>query len=72
MCVMIITLRPRQNGCYFVDSILKFIFFNENCSLLFQISLIYVHKGLIEDEPALIQIMTGAEQVTIHYLNQSS
>ena len=31
------TLGPRQNGRYFADEILKFIFLNENCFIYIQI-----------------------------------
>ena len=49
------TLRPRQNGCHFPDDIFKWIFLNENVWIL--ISLKFVPKGLINNIPALIQIM---------------
>ena len=51
------TLRVRWNGLDFADVISKFIFLNENCSILIQISLKYVHKGPIDNNTALVQIM---------------
>ena len=43
----IITLRPGQNGRYFPDDILKWIFFNENIWILINISLKFVPMGPI-------------------------
>ena len=54
------TLRPGQNGRHFADDIFKCIF----------ISLKFVPKGPINNIPALVQIMVGADQATSHYLNQ--
>ena len=51
------TLRPRQNGRYFPDDILKWIFLNENVWISIEISLKFVPKGQIKDIPALVQIM---------------
>ena len=51
------TLRPRQDGHHFADDIFTCIFFNENCCILIRFSLKYVHKGLIDNNPALVQIM---------------
>ena len=51
------TLRSRQDGRHFVDDILKWIFLKENCFILIQISLKYVPNGLINNNPALVQIM---------------
>ena len=51
------TLRPRQNGRRFPDDILKRIFLNENCLILIKISLKFVPPGLINNIPALVQIM---------------
>ena len=50
------SLRPRQNACHFADSF-KYILFNENCYILFQISLKVVSKGWINSKPALVQKM---------------
>ena len=57
------TLRPRQNGRHFVDDTFKRIFVNENVKISINISLKFVPKGLINNIPALVQIMD-------HYLNQ--
>ena len=51
------TLRPRQDGRHFPDDIFKLIFFNENCCILFQISLKYVPNGPFNNNTALVQIM---------------
>ena len=52
------SLRPRQNGRHFPDDIFKCIFLNENMWICFEISLKFVPKGLINNIPALVQIMT--------------
>ena len=51
------SLRPRQNDRLFVDDIFKSIFLNENVWILIKISLKFVPKGLINNIPALIQLM---------------
>ena len=51
------TLRPMQNGRHFADDTFKCIFFNENVWILIKISLKFVPKGLINNIPALVQIM---------------
>ena len=51
------TLRPRQNGRHFADDTFKRIFMNENCRISINISLKFVPKGLINNIPALVQIM---------------
>ena len=51
------TLRPRQNGRHFADDIFKCIFLNENVWISIKISLKFVPKGLINNIPALVQIM---------------
>ena len=51
------TLRPRQNGQYFADDILKCILLNENLWIWKKISLKYVPYGLIGNMTALVQIM---------------
>ena len=51
------TLRPRRNGRYFADDIIKCIFFNENVWISIKISLKFVPKGPINNIPALVQIM---------------
>ena len=52
------TLRPRQDGRHFADDIFTCNFFNENCCILIKFSLKYVRKGPIDNNPALVQIMT--------------
>ena len=51
------TLRPKQHGCHFADNTFKGIFFNENVGISIKISLEFVHKGPINNIPALVQIM---------------
>ena len=51
------TLRPRQNGRRFADDTFKRIFLNENVRISIKISLTFVTKGPINNNPALIQIM---------------
>ena len=51
------TLRPRQNGRHFPDDIFKWMFLNENVWISIKISLKFVPKGLINNIPALVQIM---------------
>ena len=53
----IITTRPRRNEQHFADDIFKHIFFNENVWISITISLKFVPMGLINDIPALVQIM---------------
>ena len=55
--VSVNTLRPGQNGRYFIDDILKSIFLNENIWILTDISLNFVPKGQINNIPALVPIM---------------
>ena len=50
-------LRPRQNGCQFADDVYIVIFVNWNWCVLIKISLKYVLKGPIDNNPALIWIM---------------
>ena len=56
-CIVINTLRPRQNGQHFAEAICKRIFFNENVWISIKISLKFVPKGPINKIPALFQIM---------------
>ena len=51
------TLRPRRNRRHFADDTLKRIFMNENARISINISLKFVPKGLINNIPALVQIM---------------
>ena len=46
----------RRNGCRFADDIVKYIFLDENCPLI-KILLNFFPKGLIDNKPALVQIM---------------
>ena len=64
------TLRQRENGCHFPDNIFKCIFFNENVWISIKISLKFVPKGLINNIPALVQIMAWGCQATSPCLNQ--
>ena len=61
----IITLRSRQNGHHFADDILKCIFLDENIWICIEISLKFVHKGLINNKAALVRVMACR-----HFLNQ--
>ena len=56
-CSQVNTLRPRQHGCPFADDTFKRIFLNENVGILIKISLKFIHKGPINNIPALVQIM---------------
>ena len=51
-------LRPRQKGHHFPDAIFKYIFLNENVSISIRISLNLVSKGLTDNMPDLVWIMT--------------
>ena len=51
------TLRPRQNGCHFADDTLKPFFLNDNVRISIKISLKFVPWGIINNIPALVQIM---------------
>ena len=51
------TLRPRQNGRHFPDDIFKCIFLDENVWIPIDISLMFVPRGSIYNNPALFQIM---------------
>ena len=57
LSAMINTLRPRQNGRHFADDIFKCIFLNENVWIQIEISLKFVPKGPINNNPSLVQIM---------------
>ena len=61
----LIISRPRQNGCHFPNDICKCIFLH-----FVTISLKFVPNGTMNNIPALVQIMLGADQATRHYLNQ--
>ena len=47
---------PGQNGCHFTDDNFRCIFVNENFFLI-KISLKFVPKGPIDNDPALVKIM---------------
>ena len=51
------TLRLRQNGWHFSDDIFKCIFLNEDIWISKTISLKFILKGPINNNPALVQIM---------------
>ena len=51
------TLRPRQDGRYFADDVLKYIFLNENVWISLKIPLKVVPRGPNNNIPALVQIM---------------
>ena len=51
------TLRPRQNGRHFADDTFKRIFLNENIRISIKISLKFLPKGPISNNPVLDQIM---------------
>ena len=48
---------PKQNGCNFEEDIFKYIFLNENVWISINISLKFVPKGQINNDPAFVQIM---------------
>ena len=50
-------LRLRQNGRHFPEDILRCIFLNENVWIAIKFSKKFVPKGLINNIPALVQIM---------------
>ena len=51
------TLRLQQNGHHLADDLFKYIFLNENVWISIEISLKFVHKGPINNIPALVKIM---------------
>ena len=51
------TFRPRQDGRYFTDDVLKCIFFNENVWISLKIPMKFVPKGPINNIPALVLII---------------
>ena len=51
------TLRPRQNGCRFAHDTFKRIFLNENVRISIKISLKFVPKDPINNNPTLVLIM---------------
>ena len=55
--IIVNTWRPRQNGRRFAEDTFKRIFINENVRIFIKISLKFVSKGRINNNPALVQIM---------------
>ena len=62
--VRVNTLRLRQYGRHVSDNIFKCIFLNENVWISLKIWLKFVPKDWINNIPALVQIMVGADQAT--------
>ena len=56
-CLTLISLRPRWNRRHFADDSFKCIFLNENIFISIKLSLQFIHNGLINNIPALDQIM---------------
>ena len=56
-CLVINTLRPRQNGRHFSDDIFQCISLFENVCIWIKISLKFVPKVRINNIPALVPIM---------------
>ena len=54
---LINSLRPRPNRRHFADDTFKLIFLTENVRISINISLKFVPKGPINNNPALVQIM---------------
>ena len=48
------SLKQKQNGRHFTDNIFKCIFLNETIWIFINISLKFVHKGRINNIPALL------------------
>ena len=48
---------PGQNDRHFADDIFRYIFLNENFCILIKISLKFVPKGQIDNNPPLVQII---------------
>ena len=57
------TLRPGQDGRHFADDIFTCIFFNENGCILIKLSMKYVRKGPIDNNPSMVQIMAWRRSV---------
>ena len=54
-CLGLLNSSPHgQNGHYFTDNIFRCIFVNEKFGILFKISLTFVLKDTIDDNPALV------------------
>ena len=63
-------IEAETNGRHFADDMFKCISLNENLWIPIEISLTFVPKGSINNNPALFQIMAWHPQATSHYLNQ--
>ena len=51
-------ISPGQNGCHFTEDIFTYIFMNEKILYFYKKkSLTFVSEGLIDNKPALVQIM---------------
>ena len=57
------TFKQRQNGCHFAGDIFKCILFDRNCSNLIKVTLLCVSKGLINNKPALVQVMPNRQAI---------
>ena len=64
-CHVVNSSRPGQNGRPFADDIFICSFMNEKFSILIKISLKFNSRVLIDNNPALVEIMAWS-----HYLNQ--
>ena len=63
------TLRLEQNGWHVAGNIFKYIFLNENCYHLIQISLEFNFEGSVENEAAMVLAVLCC-QATNHFLYQ--
>ena len=54
LSILYLTHFPRQNGCHFADDILRCILVNEKFCIFIKISLKFVPKGPIDNNPALV------------------
>ena len=70
MSLSINTLRPRQKGRRFADNTFKRIFLNENVRISIKISLKFVPKGPINNNPSVVQIMVWRRSGDKPYLSQ--
>ena len=52
--MVVCTISPGQNGRNFIDDIFKYISMNKKFCILIKISLKFVPKGPIDNNPALI------------------
>ena len=48
---------PGQNGSHFADNTFRCISMNENVCIMIEISLKFVPKGPVDNNPALVKIM---------------